>query len=121
MTQHNVSTNDINHRLYGIFWNALKEGRGNKWKKNATIKIITSLLSKTVYLNRFIYRSTLSYKTMYWTKMDETILSSIGISDINELNQSINFLVNCLFLKNGASVPICGISIFQMRAANDDS
>lgn len=46
--------------------------------------------------------------------IQETILSSIGISDITELNQSITFLVNCLFLKNGASVPICGISIFQM-------
>lgn len=51
--------------------------------------------------------------------IQETIRASIAISD--KLNQHINFLVNCLFLKNGASLQICTVSILQMRIAADDS
>lgn len=53
----------INHTIWGILECTSGE-RGKKMKKNVIIKIITHLLNKTVFLNRFIYRSSLSYKTI---------------------------------------------------------
>lgn len=57
----------INHILYWVLWHVLKgEEREKKGKKNVTIKITTYLLSKNIFLSRFTYKNSPSYKTIYW-------------------------------------------------------